>query len=155
MGLTSVSTKKDHIRQPRNHVESRDLIQLKKISTTFSAKQNRKHQSSTSLASNSKRFPCDDISMLGYTAVVLPAINSPYYHSLLQRSKLQLASSVDAMAVIDGQAASDLWGKFHEWFMSSQLQSLSRFYFNDSIRSQFCTCHDSWAVMTCAKLWPC
>ena len=25
---------------------------------------------------------------------------------------------------------------------------------NDSTRSQFCTCHDSWAVMTCAKLWP-
>ena len=25
---------------------------------------------------------------------------------------------------------------------------------NDPIRSQFCTCHDSWAVMTCAKLWP-
>ena len=25
---------------------------------------------------------------------------------------------------------------------------------NDSIRSQTCTCHDSWAVMTCAKLWP-
>ena len=21
-------------------------------------------------------------------------------------------------------------------------------------RSQFCTCHDSWAVMACAKLWP-
>ena len=25
---------------------------------------------------------------------------------------------------------------------------------NDPIRSQFCTCHDSCAVMTCAKLWP-
>ena len=25
---------------------------------------------------------------------------------------------------------------------------------NDQIWSQFCTCHDSWAVMTCAKLWP-
>ena len=25
---------------------------------------------------------------------------------------------------------------------------------NDPIRSQFCTCHDSWAVMACAKLWP-
>ena len=24
----------------------------------------------------------------------------------------------------------------------------------DPIRSQFCTCHDSFAVMTCAKLWP-
>ena len=25
---------------------------------------------------------------------------------------------------------------------------------NVSIRSQLCTCHDSWAVMTCANLWP-
>ena len=25
---------------------------------------------------------------------------------------------------------------------------------NDQIRSQFCTCHDSWAVVSCAKLWP-
>ena len=23
----------------------------------------------------------------------------------------------------------------------------------DQIRSQFCTCHNSWAVMACAKLW--
>ena len=26
--------------------------------------------------------------------------------------------------------------------------------YNDLIRSQFCTCHDSLAVMTCANLWP-
>ena len=25
--------------------------------------------------------------------------------------------------------------------------------FDDSIRSQFCTCHNSWAVVACAKLW--
>ena len=25
---------------------------------------------------------------------------------------------------------------------------------DDLIRLQICTCHDSWAVMTCAKLWP-
>ena len=25
---------------------------------------------------------------------------------------------------------------------------------NDLISSKFCTSHDSWAVMTCAKLWP-
>ena len=25
---------------------------------------------------------------------------------------------------------------------------------DDAIRSQLCTCHDSWAVMTCANLWP-
>ena len=24
---------------------------------------------------------------------------------------------------------------------------------NDPIKSQFCTCHDSWAVVTCANLW--
>ena len=24
---------------------------------------------------------------------------------------------------------------------------------NDSIRSQFCTCHDGWAVVICTKLW--
>ena len=24
---------------------------------------------------------------------------------------------------------------------------------NDPMRSQFCTCHDSWAVVTCAMLW--
>ena len=28
------------------------------------------------------------------------------------------------------------------------------FYSDDQIRSQFCTCHDSSAVMACAKLWP-
>ena len=27
------------------------------------------------------------------------------------------------------------------------------FYSNDPIKSHFCTCHDSWAVMACAKLW--
>ena len=26
--------------------------------------------------------------------------------------------------------------------------------FNDPTRAQFCTCHDSVAVVTCAKLWP-
>ena len=25
---------------------------------------------------------------------------------------------------------------------------------NDPMTSQLCTCHDSWAVVTCAKLWP-
>ena len=31
-----------------------------------------------------------------------------------------------------------------------------RYYLNndDQIRSRFCTCHDSSAVVTCAKLWP-
>ena len=26
--------------------------------------------------------------------------------------------------------------------------------FDDTIRSQICTCHDSWAVVKCTKLWP-
>ena len=48
---------------------------------------------------------------------------------------------------------------FHKWVMSSSLKfhkksSYSKFYYNDPIRSQFCTCHDSWAVVACAKLWP-
>ena len=30
----------------------------------------------------------------------------------------------------------------------------SNFTNNDPIRSQFCTCHDSWAVVRYAKLWP-
>ena len=37
------------------------------------------------------------------------------------------------------------------------IENLWKFYcyldFNHPIRPQFCTCHDSWAVMTCAKLW--
>ena len=45
----------------------------------------------------------------------------------------------------------DLWA--HDWNLVS-----SHFVLNidsdDPIRSQFCTCHDSSAVMTCAKLWP-
>ena len=51
------------------------------------------------------------------------------------------------------------WDPFHQWFMSSQFKSRKNsfgFYFEykDLIRSHFCTCHDSSAVMTCAKLWP-
>ena len=30
----------------------------------------------------------------------------------------------------------------------------SKSNFHDPIRSHFCTCHDSWTVVTCAKLWP-
>ena len=37
---------------------------------------------------------------------------------------------------------------------SAENSFCSNSYFNDSIRSQFCTCHDSSAVMACAKLWP-
>ena len=48
---------------------------------------------------------------------------------------------------------------FHKWFMHSWLQLpqdsfSSNSYFDNSIRFQFCTCHDSSAVMACAKLWP-
>ena len=32
--------------------------------------------------------------------------------------------------------------------------SSSSFDTNDPVRPQICTCHDSWAVMTCANLWP-
>ena len=42
--------------------------------------------------------------------------------------------------------------------MSSQPKSCKNSYYsylnnNALIKSQFCTCHDSWAVVTCAKLW--
>ena len=48
---------------------------------------------------------------------------------------------------------------FHKQFMSSLLKSCenpfcSNFDSNDPIRSQFCTRHDSLAVMACAKLLP-
>ena len=47
---------------------------------------------------------------------------------------------------------------FHKQLMNAQLKSCENFpsncYSNDPIRSQFCTCHDSLAVMTCAKLQP-
>ena len=33
-------------------------------------------------------------------------------------------------------------------------KSISRMKNNNKMRSQFCTCHDSWAVVTCANLWP-
>ena len=28
------------------------------------------------------------------------------------------------------------------------------YYSNDLLRSEFCTCHGSWAVVACAELWP-
>ena len=48
---------------------------------------------------------------------------------------------------------------FHKQFKSSKPNSckliISLTYENyDHLKSQFCTYHDSWAVMTCAKLWP-
>ena len=51
------------------------------------------------------------------------------------------------------------WGPFHIWFRSSLSTSHKKscdYYLmnNYPIRSQFCTCHDSWAVVTCANLWP-
>ena len=51
-------------------------------------------------------------------------------------------------------------GPISQQFMSSFLKShKSSFYSNfnsnnGNIRSQICTCHDSRAVVTCAKLWP-
>ena len=51
----------------------------------------------------------------------------------------------------------DIRRLFHWWLKSSEslLNSVcSYIHSNNPIRSLFCTCHDSWAVMTCAKLWP-
>ena len=46
------------------------------------------------------------------------------------------------------------WGPFQQCFMNSQSKfSWSNLDFNNSIRPQICTCHDSSAVMACAKLW--
>ena len=50
-------------------------------------------------------------------------------------------------------------GLFHQGFMSSNLiffqNSLDGNHnFIDPIRSQICVCHDSWAVVTWAILWP-
>ena len=47
----------------------------------------------------------------------------------------------------------------HRQIRNSNTKSCSNRYCfysknNDQIRSQFCTCYDSLAVMTCAKLWP-
>ena len=47
----------------------------------------------------------------------------------------------------------------HKLFMNSLFKThqnsfYSNFDSNNPIRLQFCTCHDSTAVMTCAKLWP-
>ena len=38
-------------------------------------------------------------------------------------------------------------------FKSCKNTSCTYFKYNDPIKSQFCTGHDSWAVMACAKLW--
>ena len=55
----------------------------------------------------------------------------------------------------------DLWPDTHLtrplWANNSNLLKnsfWSDFYSDDAIRSQFCTCHDSSAVMSCVKLWP-
>ena len=47
---------------------------------------------------------------------------------------------------------------FHQNFIKLLIQNLWKFIFfhldsDDPISSQFCTCHDSSAVMTCAKVW--
>ena len=53
----------------------------------------------------------------------------------------------------------NFWVPLHKGFRSSWMKSCENsfrynFNLNYAIRSQFCTWHDSWAVMTCAKLWP-
>ena len=44
-----------------------------------------------------------------------------------------------------------LWG--HNWKLVTILFALS-FILMIKMRSQICACHDSWAVVACAKLWP-
>ena len=44
-------------------------------------------------------------------------------------------------------------GWAHDWNLIKKTFH-SHFIFSDLIRSQFYTCHNSWAVVTCAKLWP-
>ena len=52
------------------------------------------------------------------------------------------------------------WSPSHQGFINSYSKSRKKKSYcpylknNDPIRSQFCTCHDSWAVVTCANLWP-
>ena len=50
-----------------------------------------------------------------------------------------------------------VWHPLHKRFMSSQFKSPKfsshNIYSNDPIRSQLCTCHESRAVVACAKLW--
>ena len=52
-----------------------------------------------------------------------------------------------------------LWGPVHKGFMSLYSRSCKNLCCSylkntDPIRSQFCTCPDSWAVVTWANLWP-
>ena len=51
------------------------------------------------------------------------------------------------------------WGPFCTWIMSSLLKYYgnsirSNFDSDDPTRSQFCTCHNSWAAVACVELWP-
>ena len=51
-----------------------------------------------------------------------------------------------------------IWDPFNREFMSSSWKSCENspcfcYDSNDPIRSQICTCDDSWSVVTCASLW--
>ena len=53
----------------------------------------------------------------------------------------------------------NIWDSFHWMFKSFWLKSCEKYYCtsldsNDPVRSQICICHDSWAVVACANLWP-
>ena len=65
---------------------------------------------------------------VGYRGGWCAAWSSPYQHKL----GLVTQTVYELVIVI-------LW-KIHD--------------FSDPARSQICTCHDSWAVVACAKLWP-
>ena len=43
---------------------------------------------------------------------------------------------------------------FVNWVNWNHLIIFCNYGSNDPVRSQFCTCHDSSAVMACAQLWP-
>ena len=67
-----------------------------------------------------------------------------------------VATPTSMMAIIE-EIVANVWNPLHKHFMSSWLKYCDSFYYSfsykDKIRSQFCTCHDIWAAMACAKLW--
>ena len=85
---------------------------------------------------------------------------SASYHSWVTISNADAFLRIPQHQHINGSTCT--WGPFHTEFRSLWLKSCENLFFNYyyyyyydvSIRSQFCTCHNNPAVMTCAKLWP-
>ena len=69
--------------------------------------------------------------------------------------KRALVSFGSIMACLQDQPGTQFTMGIYELIIEI-LWKFSRFNynFNDQIRLQFCTCHDSIAVLACAKLWP-